>query len=165
MMGQRILDPHAVESAEPETVGLGLLPVTTTFLTTKRTVRTAAKVLASSGPFALAAGEVIAAYEIHMGTTVRGGEPLFELRDGDGTVQEGCIVGDGLIMGSYLHGLFENRCLRRSLVRWLAERRGLELQSEDEPVPSRESEYDRLADCLRRHLDLPAIYKMIGLRR
>ncbi len=75
---------------------------------------------------------------------------------------EGCLVGNGLLMGTYLHGLFENRCLRRAVVDWLVERRGLPPVHREDPKISREAEYDRLADCLRRHIDLPAVYEILG---
>jgi adenosylcobyric acid synthase len=66
-------------------------------------------------------------------------------------------------MGSYLHGLFENRCLREALVNWLVERRGLPPFQWEETARRREAEYDRLAETLRHHLDLSAIYRIVGL--
>ena len=163
MMGERILDPEGVESIQPETAGLGIIPATTTFAARKRTVRVQARVAAGSGPFASAAGASIDAYEIHMGSTVHDGKPMFELRDGDDAIQDGCIAGDGLLMGSYLHGLFENESIRRALVDWLVERRGLPPVRQGEAVASRDGEYDRLAETLRQSLDLAALRRIIGL--
>lgn len=165
MMGERILDPQEIESPVPETVGLGLLPTTTTFAPTKRTVRVSARVSATSGPFALAAGEEIAAYEIHMGSTAHSGEPAFQLLENGRALPDGCVTRDGLATGSYLHGLFENEILRRALVKWLAERRGLPAPPTEGVVASRQAEYDRLAESLRRHLDLPALFGIVGLGR
>ena len=136
MLGETILDPERVESNQVETPGLGLLPATTTFSASKRTVRVKARVVAKSGPFASSYGNEIAAYEIHIGTTEHRAEPMFQIMDDGGSYgrdvstldADGCALPDGLVMGSYLHGLFENACLRRSLIEWLATRRGI-------PVP------------------------------
>ena len=163
MMGERILDPEGVESERAETDGLGLLPATTTFAPAKRTVRVSALVAAGSGPFARAEGQEIAAYEIHMGSTVHSGQPIFGLLQGAESHWEGCSVAGGLLAGTYLHGLFENPCLRQALVDWLAERRGLPPIRWEGEVARREAEYDRLADCLRSSLDLPALFRMVGL--
>jgi adenosylcobyric acid synthase len=163
MMGERILDPDGVESAQSETAGLGLLPATTTFAAGKRTVRVRAKVKAEEGPFASARGASIDAYEIHMGGTLHTGGPIFELAEDGKPVSDGCIAGNGLLMGSYLHGLFENESLRRALVDWLVERRGLPPLHHTQTVASRDAEYDRLAETLRQSLDLVALRRIIGL--
>ncbi|HEX2987175.1 MAG TPA: cobyric acid synthase [Chloroflexota bacterium] len=163
MMGERILDPNGMESGQRETAGLGLLPATTTFATEKRTVRVRARVEATDGPFASARGATIDAYEIHMGSTLHRGETVFSLLGGGVPVPDGCIAANGLLMGSYLHGLFENESLRRALVDWLVERRGLSPLQHVQSVASRDSEYDRLAETLRQSLDLPALRRIIGL--
>jgi adenosylcobyric acid synthase len=160
MLGERILDPLRVESGEVEAAGLGLLPATTTFEREKRTVRVGARVVAASGPFARAAGEEISAYEIHMGTTIHGGQAAFELLGDGGGVLDGCVSDGGAVMGSYLHGLFENGSLRRALVRWLAERRGIDLPEGDSRI-GRDAEYDRLAAALRGSLDQRALYGLL----
>ena len=66
MLGRRIMDPGAVESAAPQTAGLGLLDVETTFAAAKRTVR--ASGLTDGGALAPAGAE-LRGYEIHMGRT------------------------------------------------------------------------------------------------
>lgn len=187
MMGERILDPLGVESAELETPGLGLLPATTTFEREKRTVRVQARILSGAHPFASAAGETISAYEIHMGRTEHSGSRVFELSEGgkEGEMergrettgpsltpsvprslthsQDGCAVASGALMGTYLHGLFENGCVRRSLVDWLVARRGLPSLLWSDAVARRDAEYDRLAGALRESLDIEALYRIIGL--
>ncbi len=73
---------------------------------------------------------------------------------------DGAVSPDGRVWGTYLHGLFENPGLRRSLLAPLYARRGLRA-----PRPgadqSLEGELDRLADHLERHLDMPAIFRML----
>ena len=76
---------------------------------------------------------------------------------------DGCVSADGAVMGTYLHGLFENRCIRTALVNWLIERRGLPPLQWEETVRRREADYDRLAEALRQNLGLPALYRIAGL--
>jgi len=46
-------------------------------------------------------------YEIHMGRSQVSGRPLFMLSENGGERPEGCISEDGMVMGSYVHGLFD----------------------------------------------------------
>lgn len=68
MLGERLLDPEAVESGQAEGAGLGLLPLATTFQPEKRTVRVNGTA-AVSPAFGNAVDLPVTGYEIHMGTT------------------------------------------------------------------------------------------------
>ncbi|WP_238655121.1 cobyric acid synthase [Paenibacillus piscarius] len=176
MLGQRLLDPHAVESAEPgETEGLGYLPLSTSFLQQKTTVRVSGG-LAADHPLRLniAAPETteepsVTGYEIHMGTTMNHDpssvRSLFTLQGPDGhAVPEGWGTPDGRIWGSYLHGLFHNDALRRSWLDGLRTAKGLEpLTATFSAAALREQEFDRLADAVQAHLDMAAVYRIMGL--
>ncbi|MCL4531949.1 MAG: cobyric acid synthase [Actinobacteria bacterium] len=76
---------------------------------------------------------------------------------------DGCVTARGALMGTYFHGLFENPCLRRALVNWLLERRGLPPFQGEETAMRRETDYDRLAETLRHNLDLSALHRIVGL--
>jgi adenosylcobyric acid synthase len=176
MLGQRILDPHGSESDRQEVDGLGLLPVETTFATTKRTVRVRGEMLVSSGPLVRARGSQIAAYEIHMGRTVDYGGvlPLAAIQDRSGRAVaelDGSVSPDGLVAGTYLHGLFENDAVRHALVDELwSRRRGGAPASNRGLTPVRRSlaidrewQLDRLADAVRSSLDLRPLLAACGL--
>jgi adenosylcobyric acid synthase len=164
MLGTCLLDPLEIESAVREVHGLGLLPVRTTFLPDKRTRQIHARVAAGPGYFSAIEGALVRGYEIHMGMTESDGEPLFHVLEEDGTAYaDGCRSGDGLIAGTYLHGIFEEPSTRAALIGWLAARRSLDLVGGT--VPGREAEYDRLADAVRNSLDMGAVYRLIGLER
>ncbi len=158
MLGRRILDPARVESDEPEAAGLGLLPIATTFGLTKHAVRVRATVLPTIGPLAAARGAEVAGYEIHMGTTDHHAalRPLFALSERSGESAEGTdgvVSTDGLVLGTYLHGLFESDAIRSALIGWLLARRG----STESPVLAsldREQQYDALAAAVRGSLDV-----------
>ena len=67
-----------------------------------------------------------------------------------------------LTLGTYLHGLFHNREVRRSILACAGARRGLSLPTgHDDIEPS--AEYDKLASLVREHLDLGLIYALTGL--
>jgi adenosylcobyric acid synthase len=173
MLGRRIDDPEASESSVASMDGLGLLPVTTTFEPVKRTVRIEGRLLPSTGPLEAAAGSVVAAYEIHMGRSLadrsiqplvrierRSGEPVDEL--------DGAVSSDGLILGTYLHGLFDNDRLRHALIDWLVARRqgGVNrpgIAQRHQAAPERARQLDRLAGVVRQNLDLRPLLAACGI--
>ncbi len=162
MLGVVLRDPSGVESSTPETAGLGLLPVETTFRPEKRTRRVRAKVVTRQGFFGGLLDTVVEGYEIHMGVTTTDGPPLFRVEaDGEAGRPDGCVGPGGIVAGTYLHGLFEGSASRRALIEWLGARRGLRLTAGE--VPSPDAEFERLADAVRANLDLATIRRLIGL--
>ena len=176
MLGRRILDPDGAESDRRETAGLGLLPVDTTFVADKRTCRVRGRLLARLGPFAAADDAALTGYEIHMGRTdVRGAaRPFLGLTEHSGEPidePDGLVSEDGLIVGTYVHGLFENDALRRGLVDWLARRAVGSGQGRSTevipPIDSRlarqQQQFDALADAVRASLDIETLKRACGL--
>ena len=167
LLGERILDPHGVESPAPETPGLGLLPVETTFALEKRARQVRARVTARHGPLAGATGADISAYEIHMGhSRAAPGAPeeqmsAFSVADGDTAYPDGCLSDSGTIMGTYLHGLFQDQPVRHAFIAWLAHQKGAVPQLYS--VGSRDEQYDRLAELLQSHLDIPDLFRIADL--
>src|SRR6266446_659874 len=165
MLGEALRDPERVESEREAAAGLGLLPVTTTFAREKTTTRVRAHAT-RSGPFARAAGSEIAAYEIHAGRSAltRPAPHPFTVVERGGTSAsdpDGAVSPRGNVVGTYLHGLFANGLLRRSLLGFLTERRGRPADPRwGAPGADR---YERLADIVGRALDMPAIAKLAGL--
>ena len=154
MLGETLSDPLGAEGGG-ELRGLGLLPVSTVFSREKARTRVKGEVLA--GPFA---GARVEGYEIHMGRTETGKAPAFcRLEDG----REEAV--QGLVFGTYLHGLFDTGELTSRLAGWLLERRGL-TPEEARPLSHREHqelEFDRLARALEESLNMPALYRAMGL--
>lgn len=165
MLGRVLRDPTHVESPLAEAPGLGLLPVETTFAAEKSTYRVKGRALPGPGLLAYAAGEEIEGYEIHMGQSE--GEAMAALRIEERLGQavdarDGAVSADGLVLGTYVHGLFAREGFRRALLRWLAERKGVTLP-EAGPRFEVEREYDRLADVVRASVDVATIYRLVGL--
>jgi adenosylcobyric acid synthase len=159
ILGLEVRDPLGVEGPPRSEAGLGLLPVVTTMAGEKTTTQVRART---------PDGVELQAYEIHMGVTEpRGpGAPAFEITDRNGravTVADGWVSPDGRIWGTYLHGLFDNDDYRRHFLRQLA--RAPDGGGAPEAALSfhafTEAQLDRLADLMRRHLDIPKIRTLI----
>ena len=77
---------------------------------------------------------------------------------------EGALDSSGSVMGTYIHGLFQNVGLRGAMLQELARRKGVSL-----PAGSSESdldgEYDKLADWVRSSVDMDLVYRATGLSR
>jgi adenosylcobyric acid synthase len=163
MLGEEVRDPEGLEGEPREEQGLGLLPVVTTLRGEKTTTQVQAKVAGLPGRALTVTG-----YEIHLGVTeVRGaGGPALILTSRNSqpeAVPDGWVSESGLIMGTYVHGLFDADGFRQAFVLALL---GSEPGSpEDFPGWSyqafQEAQFDRLAQNLRRHLDLARLWKLI----
>ncbi len=165
MLGREIVDPLHIESDETKVDGLGLLDVVTTFESDKRTERARARVIANEGLFTNAQGLEISGYEIHMGRSESRHEALSQvITRGEEKVDDadGAISQDGWIAGTYFHGLFDNDALRHTLLANLATRKNLARDHSGVRF-DRHAAYDRLAEVVRAHLDLAAIYQILEM--
>jgi adenosylcobyric acid synthase len=164
MLGEAVRDPDRVESDALTTRGLGLLPVVTTFAPDKTTVRVRARVTEASGPFSRTAGSEVVAYEIHAGRTRASSPTPFTIVERKGSSvhdPDGAVSGAGNVVGTYLHGLFENDSLRRAFLEFLSDRKGIDADPRwGAPAGDR---YERLADAVARSIDMGAVAKLAGL--
>jgi adenosylcobyric acid synthase len=167
MLGREIRDPRGVESASPCVSGLDLLPVVTTFVPRKTTQRVRATV-AGDASFLLVAGHgmPLRAYEIHMGQTRTDGAAYpFVVTERQGLAvadPDGATNASGNVMGTYLHGLFQNSELRAALLRAVAARKGVAPHPRWGSLPSATANYDRLADLVRSNVDITRILALVG---
>ena len=146
LMGIEVCDPNHVEGDIDRLPGLGLLPVTTTMSGEKRTVQVEC--------------EYGKGYEIHMGETHPFGEakasPLLHLSDGR---EDGYIV-DNKCMGTYVHGILDNASFVDFLLQPFAAKLSLTEASFDYAA-FKETQYDKLADHVRQHVDMERIYQIL----
>ena len=148
----------------PESQGLGLLPLATTFAATKTTHQVRGRVAASNGLFSGIGGGIITGYEIHMGLTYGENEAPFSITERSGSAvdsPDGAMDADGLTFGTYMHGLFHNHSLRHTLLMNLARRKGIALP--EGTILDLDAEYDKLAALVRESVDMDAIYEIAGL--
>lgn len=154
MLGEQVDDLHGVESSVGTTNGLGLISMTTELTEQKDLKRV-------SGEFNFAGEQgMLTGYEIHCGKTKGKAldHPFCHLQDQDGNqYPDGVISEDQQVIGTYLHGLFENKELTESILFWASGHKvaGLDWQE------VRENELERLADVLEAHLDIPSIVELV----
>jgi len=171
MLGTRISDPDHIESSLPELEGLGLLPLSTIFQGTKETHRIRGTVIQATGLLAGASGMPVQGYEIHMGRTVgEGFSSPFRIEDRadvpvtDANALDGALNPSGSVMGTYIHGLFQNLGLRGAMLQELARRKGVSLPGVTSELDL-DKEYDKLADWVRSSIDMDLLYRVTGLSR
>lgn len=156
MMGIEVLDPNHVEGDIERLPGLSLLPLSTT-MTVEKVTR--------QDKFRLAVAEAgsedtMEGYEIHMGDThpasEAGASPLAVFTDGhtDG------YYADSTCMGTYIHGILDNHGFVDFLLRPFAKKIG-EAGRDFDYRAFKDSQYDKLADHIRRHVDMDLVYKIL----
>ncbi len=106
MLGRTIADPDGVEGPAGVVAGLGLLNVDTVLTGQKRLARVTGSLMGGA-PFG--------GYEMHMGRTEGAdlARPVLRLADGR---PDGAVSADGLVRGSYVHGLFHDDAGRAALL-------------------------------------------------
>jgi adenosylcobyric acid synthase len=141
MLGKVIADPEGVEGAPGESPGLAHLDLTTALLPGKRLGNVSGRLLLEDAR--------VRGYEIHMGRTHGPAleRPAVLLDDGR---PDGALSADGQIMGTYLHGLFEETSACTALLRWA----GLTAPLQIDHTARREQMLDRLADTIEAECDL-----------
>jgi adenosylcobyric acid synthase len=172
MLGKELYDPEGTESSIEYISGLGLLDMKTVFVRDKITSQVEAS---ASGRLEFLSGfkGKLTGYEIHMGRTELGAslEHAFIIKTRSGRevrVQDGAVDAGGSVWGTYIHGIFDNDEFRRRLIDRLKEKKGLETEGYAVTVSTaerRQQEYDRLAGLVRRHLNLPLVYGLLGMSK
>ncbi len=167
MLGRAIHDPAGLEGDPGSSDGLGLLNLETTLEPEKqlRNVRGRLAINDAQGCTSVTGGRMpgateaeISGYEIHAGVT-RGpalDRPALQLSQGP----DGAISDDGLILGSYLHGLFESPSACTALLGWA----GLSDAQPEDYLALREAAIERLADAVEQHLDTARLLSLLELK-
>jgi adenosylcobyric acid synthase len=145
MLGTTIVDA-GFESAAGTYPGLGLLDCVTHFTTYDKNTTQVTRAARNIPPILSEMGTVTG-YEIHMGVTEPGTDS--EALEGDGRASS-----DGLVFGTYMHGLFLNISAANALLSYLNRKKGLPF----DPITGLSTDpYDVLADLFEEHVDMDAI--------
>ena len=148
MLGTSLSDPHGIEGPPGTVAGLGLLDVATVLTPEKRLAAARGVSLPDETPFT--------GYEMHVGETdgPDAARPLVRLADGR---PDGAVSADGLVCGTYVHGLFADEGQRALWLSRLGAAPGPEAY---EAVIERV--LDRLADHLAAHVDADRLLALAG---
>jgi adenosylcobyric acid synthase len=144
MLGRSVADPGGIEGPAATVDGLGMLDVVTTLSAEKR-LEPACGTTGDGAP--------LRGYEMHMGVTEGPdcARPFARLAGGS---SDGAVSVDGLVIGTYVHGLFADD---RQRAAWLARFKGTVSIAYDALV---ERTLDALAAHLAAHLDLDRLLTM-----
>ncbi len=191
MLGRIITDRFKSESKSTGSIeGMGLLDIATDYLKGKNTYQVEFDLKEGSrdlfGTCCNAFGsssrdnsscEKMKGYEIHMGISkiIGPGNDLVSLFNMSRRGDEEVMIEDGLlkldrknkkmVMGTYIHGVFDNYIFRRAVVEVLkafynirSGPAGSHIRSYDD---FKQSQYDRLADLFRENMDMDLFYKIL----
>ena len=139
MLGQAVLDPHAVEGNIPRLPGLGLLDTTTEMLPEKIT----RQVEFSFG------GTSCKGYEIHQGIT--------RFCNNAGKEADTIVYGKNCV-GTYLHGFLDNPAV---IDHFVAPFTKMKSGNEESVEEFKDRQYDLLAAHVRKHVDIKQLIKIM----
>lgn len=169
MLGKEIHDPEHTESSIDRVEALGLLDTVTVFAADKITHQVTANSSRHSFLGMNYAAENLKGYEIHMGRTefLSPLTPAFSISERSGQQQcynDGAVRADGLVMGTYIHGIFDNDEYRRNLIDMLRIRKDLmPLKKVKDTHASKQESYNRLANVVKNSLDMNLLYQIMGV--
>jgi len=177
MLGLWIHDPEAIESSAGSTVGLGLLEMDTT-LTNNKVLRNVTGHLLGAGfsgselsGSGVQGSELkVKGYEIHAGVSSGAAleRPLFSITAtaqdqqselSSESFNDGAQNSDGTVLGSYIHGIFDEAALLENLLRWA----GLDRVEQFDYLAFREQQIERLADAVEEVMPFRSLCHLLGL--
>jgi adenosylcobyric acid synthase len=191
MLGKMVSDPHRTESRDIDHIeGLSLINMETVFHEEKYTrqveFRINGELLSLTGKdspdlFKENTKNPQKGYEIHMGSSLAPDEvlcgpdeyaiSLLEVTaDKDkNSYLDGYIYHNKrskqTIIGTYVHGVFDNSLFRKMVIDLAAETFGLKLEEVRKPdldfQKFKESQYDHLADHFRKNMDIDNVYEIM----
>lgn len=156
MLGEEIEDIYGVEGEKKSIKGFGILGMKTTLEKIKVTKQIEKSLIADEKSIIAGCENLkIRGYEIHQGVS-RGEERNLT------TDEELIVVAKENLLGTYIHGIFDNGEFTRRFLN------NIRLKKELKPIKEnfsfkefKEKEYDKLAKLLRENLDIDEIYKMM----
>ncbi|MCF7970538.1 MAG: cobyric acid synthase [Methylococcaceae bacterium] len=144
MLGNLLHDPLGIEGQAGSSKGLGLLDMQTTL--------SEDKVLNQVTGRLLMADAVVRGYEIHAGIS-EGSALLTPIIELEGDVSEGAISSDQQVLGTYLHGVFDQPEACMALLHWAGAQN---IQAVDF-IELREQGINLMADTVARSMDMPLL--------
>lgn len=167
MLGERIEDPHKLEEGG-NIRGIGLLSGVTILKEDKVTSRVSGYFEKIEGFFDFLSAKEIDGYEIHMGeTSVKNANAplasLYSLGDNKEASFDGEFSGN--VCGTYVHGIFDKGDIAYTIVKKLADLKGVKLDASDSINYHmfKEHQYDKLAEMIRSNMNMDKIYEILGI--
>lgn len=157
MLGGEIRDMDAVEEGG-SIRGMELLPIVTSLEKEKMRSQVQGAINPIPGIFSGLSDRNFTGYEIHMGRTMPDAGQ-------SGDAFTGAIVTGEKenVYGSYVHGLFDCGSIAVTMIEALAKKKGISMENliHMDYQSFKETQYDKLADTLRKYLNMEEIYGML----
>ncbi len=149
ILGKAIHDPSGIEGSAGSSQGLGLLELETT-ITKNKQLKIVDGYLTYNRAF-------VRGYEIHMGVSTGKALdiPAIILQN----QHEGAVSNDNLILGTYLHGLFDENSSLRSIMEWA----GLTELSNFDYKSNILNEINKIAASVKNNLNMSEIIKILDI--
>lgn len=146
MLGKKIFDPKQLESEILETDGFNFFDYETTFDEIKKTEQVTKKLENLSGILKNFNAYEVTGYEIHQGVS---------------TFNEPVICNEN-VFATYIHGIFDNSKFTNDFLNMIRLKKSMPLKDVEISFSEfKENEFNKLADLLRKNLDIEKIYSLM----
>ena len=148
MLGNKLHDPLGIEGEAGSSSGFGLLEMETELKPEKQLKRVGGKLVLADA--------AVTGYEIHAGVSAGPSLncPAVHLEGCD----DGALSANGQVLGTYVHGLFDQGEACAALLRWA----GLAAGHEHDYAALRERGIDQMADAVEQYLDWGKLEPFFG---
>lgn len=158
MLGEKLSDTEAVEHGGIIR-GMQLLDTETIFHNQKRRTQIQGHICSLHADFENLSGIAVQGYEIHMGETRGSAKPFITLETGE---SDGYCNATQTVFGTYLHGIFDNQKFTEQFLNILIQKKNNQQKIIVSDFKAyKETQYEKLADLLRTHLDMQKIYQIL----
>ena len=146
MLGKKIYDPKHLESDILETEGFNFFDYETTFDEIKKTEQVTKKLELTEGILKDFSNYEVKGYEIHQGISTF----------------DAPLICKNRIFATYIHGIFDNSKFTNDFLNIVRREKNMPEQKEIFSFNEfKEKEYDKLAELLRKNLDMKKIYEIL----
>lgn len=165
MLGVEIDDKSGVEGGQLIR-GMDLLQIKTTFEADKHRTQVRGRFRQVAGRMKSLSDVAFSGYEIHHGRScyLEESAALTELVQANGELIKDGAQKDN-VYGTYVHGIFDEKAVCSAIIRELFVKKGFDpdrVKIIDRDT-YKEEQYNLLADMIREHMDMEALYNVLGL--
>lgn len=162
MLGKTIEDLDGVEGEKTIEEGFGLLDIKTIFNKEKLTRQIKGIVIKKSDILKKCNGITVSGYEIHNGKSIANKDAKVFINDINGEAVGVCSE-DGMVLGTYLHGIFDEGNFAKELINNIKEYNNMELSDEVniDYEKYKLEQYDKLALLLEKNIDMKKVEDII----
>ncbi|GAB6169539.1 cobyric acid synthase [Clostridium carnis] len=159
MLGNIINDPLGVEGEITSESGFELLDIETSFNEEKTTRQIKAITVGNIKEFK---NINVCGYEIHNGVSCINENGIAFIKDNDGNII-GTMNEDGSVLGTYIHGIFDEGEFLKSFLNYVQNKKGLEIVSKEilDYNKYKLQQYDKLVELLEENIDMEKVKNIV----